>query len=398
MFAINDSNHSRRIRILPYLFGGITGISLGLLIVTGVLYLRGANGNPAPATASGPTATRYRDASLDEARRNAIVRATDQVAPAVVSVKITYTRQTRPVYDWFWNRYYPSRSQTFQAQGSGVIIDPKGYIFTNFHVIEQAQRISVTTFDGQRYDAELVYGAPSYDLALLKIDGDAFPYAPLGDSDQLMVGEWAIAIGSPFGSYLVDTQPTVTVGVISANHRDIKQRTDSEQVFNDMIQTDAAINPGNSGGPLVNSAGEVIGINTVIFSGGTGANIGMGFSIPINRAWHVYQEVTKYGRVREVTLGMTVADITPELAVALDLPSNTGVLVRAVEDGGPADKAGIKPGDQLLAINGIAVQNHQHAERIIFGSAVGDVLEITVNRKDEIMTFKVTLEERTAGI
>jgi serine protease Do len=320
------------------------------------------------------------------------------VAPAVVSVKITFTRQTRPVYDWFWNRYYPGRSQTLSSQGSGVVIDPKGYIFTNFHVIEHAERIAVTTFDGQRYEAELVYGAPSYDLALLKIDGEGFPFAPLGDSDRLMVGEWAIAIGSPFGSYLVDTQPTVTVGVISANHRDIKQRQDSEQVFNDMIQTDAAINPGNSGGPLVNSAGEVIGINTVIFSGGTGANIGMGFTIPINRAWHVYREVVEYGRVREVTLGMAVTDITPELAVALDLPSVTGVLVRAVEDGGPADESGLKPGDQLLAINGVAVQNHEHAERIIFGSAVGDELEITVNRKDEIKSFRVGLEERRPGI
>jgi serine protease Do len=396
MLAVDGFSGKRRGRFLPYIFGGITGVSLGLLIVVAVLYLRGSDSPPRLAVA-GPAQTVYRDASLDEARRSAIVRATEQVAPAVVSIKTTFTRRTRPVYDSFWNRYYPGRVQTFTSQGSGVIIDSKGYIFTNFHVIDQAERITVTTFNGERYEAELVYPAESYDLALIKIPGDHFPVAPLGDSDALMVGEWSIAIGSPYGSYLVDTQPTVTVGVISANHRDIKQRQDSEQVFNDMIQTDAAINPGNSGGPLVNSAGEVIGINTVIFSGGTGANIGMGFAIPVNRAWHVYSEVVKYGRVRQVTLGMKVSNVTPELAIGLGLPADSGVLVRTVEEGGPADKAGLRPGDQLLAINGIRIQSYEHANRIIFGSAVGDVLEITVNRKDEIKTFKVKLEERRSG-
>jgi serine protease Do len=272
-------------------------------------------------------------------------------------------------------------------------------VFTNYHVVDRAEKIMVTMHDGQRLEAELVYPASSYDLALLKIiGGDDFPAVSMGDSDNLLIGEWAIAIGSPYSRYLVDTQPTVTVGVISANHRDIKQEQDSEQIFNDMIQTDAAINPGNSGGPLVNAQGEMIGINTVIFSGGTGSNIGMGFAIPVNRARHVFDEIRDHGRVRDVWLGMTATNITPDLAVGLDLPASSGVLIQSIEEGGPAAESGLKPGDQLLAINGMNVQNREHANRIIFGSAVGDVLEITVNRRDEIETIRVELGERPTDI
>jgi serine protease Do len=397
MLAANDFDGKRRTGFLPYLYGGITGISLGLLIVAAVLIMRGPEGNGTPriALADDPP---YRAASLDTSRRNAIVRATELVAPAVVSIDASYTRQTRPVYDWFWRRYYPGRKRTFSNQGSGVIIDKSGYIFTNYHVIQRAERISVNTYNGERYEAELVYPAPAYDLALLKIPGNNFHAAPLGNSDDLLVGEWAIAIGSPFGRYLVDTQPTVTVGVISANHRDIKQEQESEQIFNDMIQTDAAINPGNSGGPLVNSNGELIGINTVIFSGGTGANIGMGFAIPVNRAVHMFREIKEHGRLRDVWLGMTATDITADLALGLELPTDKGVLIRTIEDDAPADKAGLKPGDQLLAIDGVQVQNRDHANRIIFGSRVGDELEMTVNRRDEIETFTIKLEERPTDI
>ncbi len=397
MLAANDLSNKRKAGFLPYLFGGITGISLGLLIVAAVVVMRGSGDTPRIALADNDPPT-YSNASITESRRNAIVRATDQVAPAVVSVTSTFTQRTRPRYDRYWRRYYPGRKRTMSNRGSGFIIDSNGYVITNYHVVQRAERITVRTYDGQTYAATLVYPAPSYDLALLKIEGDGFPAAPLGNSDDLYVGEWAIAIGSPFSDFLVDTQPTVTVGVVSANHRDIRQEQDSEQVFNDMIQTDAAINPGNSGGPLVNSHGEVIGVNTVIFSGGTGANIGMGFAIPVNRAWRVYKEVKEHGRVRDVWLGMTAANITPELAASLNLPADSGVLVDSIEEDGPAHESGVRLGDQILAIDGIGVQSREHANRIIFGSAVGDVLEITVNRDDEIKTVRVTLAERPTDI
>jgi serine protease Do len=267
-------------------------------------------------------------------------------------------------------------------------------------VVQNAERIQVATSDGKNYSAKLVGTAPSYDLALIKLEGDEFTAAPLGNSDDLLVGEWAIAIGSPFGYQLADVQPTVTVGVISAMHRDIKQDPDSQQIFNDMIQTDAAINPGNSGGPLVNAHGEVIGINTLIFTGseGSSTNIGLGFAIPINRARFVFNEIVEHGRVRDVWLGMTAATITPELQAALDLPTSNGVIVQGIEEGGPAAKAGLKPGDQIIAINGVTIESREQANRVIFGSAVGQTLAMKVNRKDKLLDVKVTLAERPGEI
>jgi serine protease Do len=316
----------------------------------------------------------------------------------VITINAFQTRRTRAMYDPFWNRYYPSRKYETANMGSGVIFEKSGYAFTNYHVVEGAERIQVTLHNGSDFAATIVGTAPAYDLALLKLEGQEFPAAPLGDSDDLLIGEWAIAIGSPFGQQLADAQPTVTVGVISATNRDIKQDERSTQVFNNMIQTDAAINPGNSGGPLVNSRGEVIGINTLIFSAGTGANIGLGFAIPVNRARFVFEEIVKFGRVRDVWLGMTAATITPQLQVALDLPSASGVLVQGIEEAGPAFKAGLRPGDQVIAIDGVAIESLDQANRVIFGSAVGQSLEMTVNRKDKLLKVKVTLEERPKDI
>jgi len=398
-----------RTRFLPYVFGGITGVSIALAVLAIIMIGRntnrvGAVGNNSAQRATLDPAPVYRTASntggdgVSDSRRNAIVVATEQVAPAVVTITGTYTRRTRAVYDPFWNRYYPGRDYQQQSQGSGLVIDKSGYAFTNYHVVKDAERLQVTLANGSDYAATLVGTAPSYDLALIKIEGDEFRSAPLGNSDDLLVGEWAIAIGSPFGNHLADTQPTVTVGVISATHRDIRQDENSTQIFNDMIQTDAAINPGNSGGPLVNSSGEVIGINTIIFSAGTNANIGMGFAIPINRARRVFDEIVKHGRVRDVWLGMTAASINRQLQAALDLPTANGVLVQGIEEGGPAEKAGIKAGDQIIAINGVAVESREQANRLIFGSGVGDVLEMTINRKDNLMKLKVTLEERPGEI
>jgi serine protease Do len=399
MYDGNEGTPRTRARILPVIFGGITGVSVALVIIAVLLLLRQSNGEGVVAgTPAYQTAGVRTGAGIDESRRNAIVTATEQVSPSVISITGLYRVRTRPMYDSFWRRYYPGRVRTQATQGSGFIIDKRGYAFTNYHVVRDAERIQVTLADGKEYAAQLVGTAPTYDLALLKIDGDDFPSVRLGNSDDLVVGEWAIAIGSPFGSYLADTQPTVTVGVISANHRDIRQNEASEQIFNDMIQTDAAINPGNSGGPLINARGEVIGVNTLIFSGDTGGNVGIGFAIPINRVSRVYEEIVENGRVRDVWVGMAAVDITQQIQAALNLPSESGVLVQSIEDGGPAAKAGVKPGDQIIAINGVKLQNRAHANRLIFGSGVGDTIEMTVNRKDDLMKFNVTLAERPRDI
>jgi serine protease Do len=397
-----------RARYFPYVFGTLTGVAVALAIISLIMLKRGQS---AGFLSAGQHSTQYAASTdgdnkqntidtISDDRRNAIVRATEQVAPAVISINAFYTVRTRPMFDPWWNRWYPGRVIPQAKLGSGIIVDKEGYAFTNYHVVEDAERIQVTTSKGENYTAKLVGTAPSYDLALIKLEGDKFDAAPLGDSDQLLVGEWAIAIGSPFGYQLADAQPTVTVGVISAMHRDIKQDTQSEAVFNDMIQTDAAINPGNSGGPLINAHGEVIGINTLIFTGGGGSetNIGLGFAIPINRARFVFKEIVEHGHVRDVWLGMTAATITPELQAALKLPTSNGVIVQGIDEGGPAAKSGLKPGDQIIAINGTTIESREQANRVIFGSAVGSTLEMTVNRKDQLLKLKVTLAERPGEI
>jgi len=393
--------------MLPYLYGGISGVAIALVVLMMAFFLRergqqaGAGlDSPYQPPASSMLASTD-PSSIGSTRRTAIVAATDRVAPAVVNVTALHERQVL-VWERFWDQFYPrlrarERTQRSQSFGSGVIVDPRGYIFTNYHVISGAIHVEVMLGNGTPLKARVVGSSPAHDLALLKIDGaDDFYVAPLGDSNALLVGEWAIAIGSPFGQYISDTKPTVTVGVISATNRDIRQSENENQVFTDMIQTDAAINPGNSGGPLVNARGEVIGINTLIFSGMSQAsfNIGLGFAIPINRVKYVFSEILEHGRVREQWVGLGAADITPQMAVALDLPTQKGVLVKSIEEGGPADRAGIRPGDQLIAIGGVTVLTTDHANRLIFAHRINDVVEMTYNRKDDLETVEVTIAAR----
>ena len=330
--------------------------------------------------------------------------ATERVAPAVVYVSAAHERRVR-YWEYYreWEGFFPrlyrrprARTQVSYSFGSGFIVDARGYIFTNNHVIAGADRIEVTLHDGRVLAAELVGASPPHDVAILRIDAENLPVARLGNSDSLMVGEWAIAIGSPMGQYLADNQPSVTVGVISALHRDIRQSGREDQVFSDMIQTDAAINPGNSGGPLVDASGEVIGINSVIFSGISQAafNIGLGFAIPINRAQYVFREILEHGHVREQWIGLSAIDITPQVQVALDLPVSRGVLIRGIVEGGPADRAGLEPGDVIIAINGVKVANTDEANRLIFAHPIGETIEMTISRDDKLRTVRVRVEAR----
>jgi serine protease Do len=322
------------------------------------------------------------------------------VSPAVVSITAMHTRvyRYRTPFSRRWLEYFgipETYKEEITSLGSGVIVHPDGYVLTNEHVILNAEGIEVTLSDGRSVAAQVVDTAHDYDLAILKIIEDgSFDYASLGNSDELLVGEWAIAIGQPFGQLLYDTQPTVTVGVISALHRDVKPNRDSNQYFKDMIQTDAAINPGNSGGPLINSRGEVIGINTFIFSAGDGGNIGMGFAIPINRGKWVLAEIQEHGRVREAWLGIRVSTVTPELAAGLNLRHTRGLLIREIDHGSPAEKAGLRAGDLITAVNGEPVATSQDANRVIFGSRVGESLQFDIARKDKTRSIDVVLEEK----
>lgn len=401
---MDELQPTRRFRLMPFIFGGLLGISLGLVIISGALFLRSSRGQERAdpvATTYNAAASNRPAASIDDSRRNAIVVATERVAPAVVTVTTTYTERLRYrsffFEDWFKRYYSLPQTRTQSTLGSGVIIDRKGYILTNEHVISKAEEIKVTLSNGETLDGKLVASAPEYDIALLKVEADDLPFAPLGDSDSLLVGEWVIAIGSPFGTLLNDPQPTVTVGVVSALHRDVKGDQTGQRIFKDMIQTDAAINPGNSGGPLINSHGEVVGINTFIFSS-SGGSIGMGFAIPVDRGKWVLEEMVTYGRVRSIWVGITAVSVTPEIAIGLNLDVKRGVLIENVEENSPALKAGLRPGDLIQMVNGMPVSSVPEANRIIFGSKVGDKLSITVNRKGKQKRFTLELEERPNDI
>ncbi|HET9888351.1 MAG TPA: trypsin-like peptidase domain-containing protein [bacterium] len=347
-----------------------------------------------------PNSQETRDAALadiDKGRRNAIVVATERVEPAVVTVSVLRAQLVEgPVFpqeEFFFpfrqmrRRYW----QRVQGLGSGVIIDPDGTVITNYHVVKGAQVIKITLPDGRELGATYLGGTELYDLAVLKLDtgGQTVPAAPLGDSSDLLIGEWVIAIGNPFGYLLDDSQPTVTVGVVSAKSRDVQVEMNQVTIYKDMIQTDAAINPGNSGGPLVNALGEVIGINTFILSR-SGGNQGIGFAIPMNTVRRVMTEIKEHGALREVWVGVHVQEIPAALAESLDLETNAGVIVANVDKGSPADKAGIARGDVIRKIGNDTISDFEDAKRALYGMMAGDVVDVLVQRGNAAPT-KTTL-------
>jgi serine protease Do len=368
----------------------ILGVLITAAAVLAILSLRVDHNQTAAETARG----------ISSSRRTAIVSAAQRVSPAVVSVSVVATRVVRSdpfggmLRDEFWDRFYPPTEhlERIPGLGSGFIVDASGVVVTNEHVIRNAEQITVTLADGRQMPARLLGSSPTYDLAVLKVDGHDLPVAPLGNSDDLLVGEWAIAIGSPFGYLLNDTQPTVTAGVVSATRRDIKSDATDHGVYKNMIQTDAAINPGNSGGPLVNGDGEVIGINTFIFTS-TGGSLGIGFAIPIDLARQVLDEIKRYGRVRTAWVGMQVQPVTPYLARRLGYDDTGGLVVTRVDEGGPADKAGIRVRDRIRSVNGQVIRNVDDAQTSIYGARVGDRLTFAVERGNQKLEVTVTLIE-----
>ena len=339
-------------------------------------------------------------ADLSAARRTAVVTAVQRASPAVVTVSVEGTRLVRTdpfggvFRDEFFERFYPQMEyrERVSSLGSGVIVDPSGLVVTNEHVVRDAEKVTVTLTDGRHVAAKILGGSATYDLAVLKIDAGRIPAAPLGDSDGLVVGEWAIAIGNPFGYLINDSQPTVTAGVISATRRDIKSEVSSTGVYKNMIQTDAAINPGNSGGPLVNGDGEVVGINTFIFTQG-GGSLGIGFAIPINRVKRVLEEIRTYGRVRVAWSGFQVQPLTPYLAERLGYRDVGGLIVTRIDTSGPAARAGVKVGDRIHKVNGREVDSVDDAQRSIYGAGVGDRLVLTIERGGRTLELSVTLAE-----
>jgi S1-C subfamily serine protease len=340
---------------------------------------------------------------ITEGRRTALVRAVERVSPSVVGIyAVTQRAAAHSPSLEFFRQFFPqfriSQNQPVPQLGSGISLDSKGYFLTNHHLVGTAEEIWVILSDGRQFPSEVVGTDPNYDLAVIKVreQGEhVFETAPLGDSDSLMVGEWVLAMGNPYGLYIGDPRPSVTAGVVSALHRDIKINEGSA-IYKDMIQTDAAINPGNSGGPLVNAVGEVIGINTFILSQG-GGSLGIGFAIPIRIAMEVAEELMIYKKVRGRWIGIAVQELNAPWAAQLGVAATKGLVVWSLEKESPAERAGIRLGDVIRSVNGDRVRDTRDAKRAIFAARVGDTLTFGIERSDETVEIPVTLEELPAG-
>ncbi|MCB2204168.1 trypsin-like peptidase domain-containing protein [bacterium] len=327
---------------------------------------------------------------ISNSRRNAITRAIERVSPAVVGINVTVEQRRM---DPFFRLFYGDQTYTTSSAGSGFIISSDGYIVTNDHVAGgQNADITVTMTDGSRHKAKLIGTDHVTDIALIKIEADHdLPYLELGNSDDVIVGEWSIAFGNPFGLFFASAKPTVTVGVISATHVYLEER--DKRVYRDMLQTDAAINHGNSGGPLVNSDGQVIGINTVIFSPNEG-NIGLGFAVPVNRARKVIELLRDDGNVdRNFDPGFRVQMVNDAIAQAYNLDKVEGVIVTQITSrDGVAYRSGLEVADIILKANGETVFNINVLQSMIRYSLRGETIHLKIIRNNEVKSLDLKLE------
>ncbi|MBI2432773.1 MAG: trypsin-like peptidase domain-containing protein [Candidatus Hydrogenedentes bacterium] len=344
--------------------------------------------------------------SITTSRRNAIVTAIESVSPAVVTINVVelhVERSMDPFFEEFWGMFGErferpyARQHAVESIGSGFIFTPEGHILTNYHVVQNASAISsVSLPDGRTLDVAVAGVDERTDIAVLKAkDAKDLPHIPLGNSEDLMVGEWVIAIGNPFGNLMTDPQPSVSVGVVSANHRRVARDVGGDdRSYQDLIQTDAAINPGNSGGPLVNAQGQVVGMNTMIFSN-SGGNQGLGFAIPASRIQRVVDDVLRFGRRRNPWMGFrgeAVQELTDYSLQQLDVRAGEGVLVTEILKTSPAFEAGLRLGDVITQVNREPVTHPVEVDYINWGLFVGDPVTLTINRagKSAKVNFNIT--------
>lgn len=336
--------------------------------------------------------------AIYESRHTIITNTVKEVSPAVVGINVTEIRQYRdaffndPIMRYFFgDRVY---NRKIQGLGSGYIISPDGYIVTNDHVAGNGSEITVTMTNGTQYKATIVGTDPSSDICLLKIDANNLPYIKFGNSDDLMIGEWVVALGNPFGLFNINDKPTVTVGVISATGMNLNGV--ENRYYVNMIQTDAAINSGNSGGPLVNSIGELIGMNTLIYApGNSGGSVGVGFAIPSNKIKKIVNLLKAKGVVdRDFWTGLKIQIIDSEIAKYYNLNGTRGVIVTYVAKNSPAAKAGIQVGDIIFAVDDLRINDDDSLIGILYEYQTGDTVTFKILRNNEEMNLKMTLEKK----
>jgi len=363
------------------LIGGLGGGLVGAMVGFSMTNTRSAQAAAAQADQNTP-------ATQVEADDDPVVQAVQRVAPAVVTVINTLDSDTLSTQ--FGQQPLPfgapEQRQNPQGSGSGVIISEDGYIVTNNHVVEGAESLEVIFADGSRHDATLVGTDPFSDLAVIKVDDPVPAVATLGDSDALLPGQRAIAIGSPLGTF----KNTVTAGVISALDRSVGTQEG-------LIQTDAAINQGNSGGPLINDAGEVIGINTLVVRGAGmyGAQAeGLGFAVPSATVTTVSEQLIEHGEVERLYLGIEYVLLTPDIAAQFGIEQTSGAYVQRVSQSGPASEAGLRRGDVITAVAGQTIDEENTLTSLIMEHSVGEEVELTVLRDGEETAITITLGER----
>jgi serine protease Do len=343
---------------------------------------------PDASGAQSPQRVDPRPQAIAAQRRTAITEASARVFPSVVTVQTEAVQQVA-TYDLFFGRQ--TREQTSSGIGSGFVIRADGVILTNAHVIAGATTINVAMRDGQTYKAKLLGSDELNDLAVLQIPARNLPVAPLGTSRNLLLGEWAIAIGNPYGFVLDNPEPSVTAGVISAVGRNLTARSEGGGVYVDMIQTDASINPGNSGGPLVNALGEVIGVNSSIYSP-TGSSVGLGFAIPIDRARRVADDLVAHGKARQPWIGVRIGEPGAETNNRTNV--SRGAVVGVVTPDSPAAAAGIRRGDVLIRSRERTLRSSYDWEAELLELRVGEEVPLTLRRGNRDIQVKVTVADR----
>lgn len=394
MTKVNSGMNRYKI-ILPFIlvFTLIAGMLLGGIVLT-KFFKNKVNTNQSLTQAD----KNKLNQNVSDDRQTAITRAISKVSTSIVGINVEEVRTVQDPFfnDPFFRQFFGEtgpQKQVVRGLGSGYIISEDGYILTNDHVAGNATKISVTLTTGETVTAKLIGSDPVSDVALLKIDKKGLPFINFSNSDNIIIGEWVIALGNPFGLFEINDKPTVTVGVISASN--MKVSADGNRVYKDMIQTDASINSGNSGGPLVDVEGNVIGMNTIIYTGSqfSQGSIGVGFAISINRVKKIMEELKANGKIeRSSNVGFRIQAIDDQIAKYLGLNDKNGVIVTQIQKGGVSDRAGLKVEDVITACNDEKIRNEQDLVFAINDMRKGEVVKLKVLRSGSEKMIEMKLE------